>query len=280
MRTRNVWIVGIVFLLHFAAAVGASQITSETNARLETALREHPEAAAISAAEKTGDGLWVASTGHSLVGPALGPFETIAKAAGHDGHRQIRQLSGGATGSPRAHWEKPEDKQIMKPALETGKWDVLTMGAHYEGSEIDDFDRWIELGLKHNPEMVFYIQDAWPRLPDLLEGGGRDAEGARVTLDRYEARMKEFNDSIGAKVEALNKRHPGKVHVIPVALYRDAIHPSSIVATLEGYLYYACVYGKNPMDVPGHVFEDTAIDHVLREVAWQVVTEHPHTGVK
>ena len=77
--------------------------------------------------------------------PALGPFEAAARVAGYDGHFQVRQLSGGATGAPRAHWEKPEEKQTVKRALLTGKCDVLTMGSHYEGSEVEDFARWIDL---------------------------------------------------------------------------------------------------------------------------------------
>ena len=280
--------------------------------RKPTRVRQGIDAAQLAAREKSGDGLWVASTGHSLVAPALGPFAAIAKAAGFDGHLQVRQLSGGATGSPRAHWEKPEQQQVVKRALATGKCDVLTMGAHWEGSEIDDFARWIELGLKHNPQMVFYVQDAWPRLTDLVPGEWRDPNNTKTTFDKYEATMAEFNGWIGAKVQALNERFPGKVRVIPVgngmlelvrrhlrgelpgveaivvpkeeaeqrtSLYRDSIHPGKMVATLEGYIYFACVYRKNPAELPQRVFEVPELDRILREVAWKVVTEHPHSGV-
>jgi hypothetical protein len=264
--------------------------------------------------EKKGNGLWVASSGHSLVGPALIPLKAIAQAAGYEGHNQIALLSGGANGSPRSLWEKSDDKQILKPALATGKWDVLTMGSHYQGSEPEDFARWIELGLKYNPAMVFYIQDAWPRLPDLLPNAQQGAEPAEITFERYLGQMQEINRRMAAIVEALNKRLSGKVYVIPVgngmvelvrrqregklpgvdaiyipkkkddgkrvALYRDQIHPTAPVATLEGYLYYACLYKKDPADLPGHVYEKASLDRILREVAWKVVSEHPYTGVK
>ena len=280
--------------------------------RKPTRPRRPFDAARLATMEKSGNGLWVASTGHSLVAPALGPFEVISKAAGFEGHLQIRQLSGGATGSPRAHWEKPQEQQVVKRALETGKCDVLTMGAHWEGSEVDDFARWIELGRKHNPNMAFYVQDAWPRLNDLVPGARRDPKDTNVTLDKYEATMAEFNDWIAAKIETLNERFPGKVHVIPVgngmlelvrrhlrgelpgveaivvpkeqaeqrtSLYRDSIHPSKMVATLEGYIYFACIYRKNPAELPGRVFDVPELDRILREVAWKVVSEHPHSGV-
>jgi hypothetical protein len=265
--------------------------------------------AALTAIKKTGDGLWVGSTGHSLVGPAMTPLEAIAKAAGYEGHLQICQLSGGASGSPRAHWEKPDAEQRMKAALATGKLDVLTMGIHLEGSEVEDIARWIELGLQHNPDMVFYLQDAWPRLYALLPEG---KEPATPTLDAYKGEMSMVNAIVKEKVDALGKRFPGKVRVIPVgnamvelverflagnlpgvdaifidkkeggeriSLYRDSIHPSSAVAALEGYIYFACLYKRNPAELAAGVFDDPKLDPILREVAWKVVTEHPLSGV-
>jgi len=65
-----------------------------------------------------------------------------------------------------------------------------------------------------------------------------------------------------------------------VGLYRDGIHPSGPVAQLEGYIYFACIYKKNPAEVPGQGVKDAKLDQVLRQVAWKVVTEHPRSGVK
>jgi hypothetical protein len=265
--------------------------------------------------EKSGEGLWVASTGHSLVSPALGPFEAAARAAGFDGHRQARQLSGGATGAPRALWQRPETDQTVKHALRTGKVDVLTMGSHYEGSEVEDFARWIDLALEHNPETSIFIMDAWPRLTDLLKMEGNKAADADATFERYQQAMALVNDRTGKIVDRLNETYPGKVHVIPIGnamvelvrrqltgslpgvdavlvpgkkgaepsgrigLYRDSIHPTNPVATLEGYLYYACVYQKNPAELPKGLYKDLELDRTLREVAWKTVTEHPRSGV-
>jgi len=266
--------------------------------------------ARLAAIEKTGGGLWIGSTGHSLVGPAMTPLEAIAKAAGCDGHLQICQLSGGASGSPRAHWEKPEAEQRMKAALATGKLDVLTMGIHTEGSEVEDIARWIELGLQHNADMVFYLQDAWPRLPALLPPQGQ--QSAAPALDTYKDEMGRINAFVKERVDALDERFPAKVHVIPVgnamlelverylagklpgveaifidkkeggertSLYRDSIHPSSAVATLEGYIYFACLYKRNPAELAAGVYHDPKLDAILREVAWKAVSEHPLSGV-
>ncbi len=267
--------------------------------------------------EKTGKGLWVASTGHSLVAPALGPFEAAARVAGYDGHLQVRQLSGGATGAPRAHWEKPEEQQVVKRALMTGKCDVLTMGSHTEGSEVEDFARWIDLALKHNPDTVIYVMDAWPYLTGLLDVKAGKVADADATFDRYAEQMAQFGGWLGQTVDQLNQKYPGKVRMIPignamvelvrrqlagelpgvdavyvpgkkgeesgdgrVGLYRDSIHPTTPVATLEGYLYYACLYKKNPMELSKGLYKNAELDRILREVAWKTVVGHPRSGVE
>ena len=280
-------------------------LQSRKRKHVQTAPRKEPDLAAIT---KTGNGLWVASTGHSLVAPALGPFEAAARVGGFSGHFQVRQISGGATGSPRSHWEKPEELQVVKRALMTGKCDVLTMGVHYEGSEVEDFARWIDLGLEYNSDMVFYIQDAWPYLTDLLDEQAGKIADSDATFETYQAKVTQINQRIAETVDQLNARYPGKVHVIPVAnamlelvrrqlagdlpgvdvlyvpqkkgekptdgrvgLYRDSIHPTVPVAILEGYLYYACLYKKNPCDLSKELYKDPQLDRILREVAWKTV---------
>ncbi len=289
-------------------------LQSRKRKRAPAASRKEPDLAAMT---KTGNGLWVASTGHSLVAPALGPFEAAARVGGFSGHFQVRQISGGVTGSPRSHWEKPKELQVVKRALMTGKCDVLTMGAHYEGSEVDDFARWINLGLQHNPDMVFYIQDAWPYLTDLLDERAGKTADSDATFETYQGKAEQINQWIGETVDQLNQRYPGKVHVIPVAdamlelvrrqlagdlpgvdalyvpqkkgekpadgrvgLYRDSIHPTSPVSILEGYLYYACLYKNNPCDLSKELYKDPQLDRILREVAWKTVREHAKSGVK
>jgi len=325
-----------------SALAWAAEATSENNERLKAALQKYPAAdankdgvltlteakahldarrakqgggwtnagnrglAQFKAMEKTDAGLWVASTGHSLVAPAMGPFAAITRDAGYDGHVGVKQISGGATGAPLAQWQRTGDRQIMKPALALGKWDVMTMGTHIVGSEVEDFGRWIELGLKHNPNMIFYIQDVWPRLTDTVKDG-------QFQLESYEEKMDYVNAFVAKRVDALNKQFGNKVFVIPVGngmrelvrmheagnlpgidaihvsknnaggragLYRDGIHPSGPVAQMEGYIYFACIYKKNPAEVPGQGVKDAQLDKILRQVAWKVVTEHPHSGVK
>jgi len=153
--------------------------------------------------------------------------------------------------------------------------------------------------------MTFFIQDGWPRLAD---------PALTRKLEFFELAQKTINDRVGAIVDALNKKYPDKVHVLPVGdgmvelvhrvlkrelpgvnrvyvpksarrkaagFYRDAIHPTKLVAQLEGYIYFACIYRRKPSEVSGGTaLRDAKLDKILREVAWQVVTAHPHTGLK
>lgn len=259
------------------------------------------KAPAAPARTQAGPGRSVYHIGHSLVAPVIGPLALIARAAGYTGHAHGEQIYGGT--SARRHWEKTGAKQKAKPALETGRYDVLTIGAYYHDKP-EHFEQWIALARKANPKIGIYIQDAWPR-----------AEGGHVApMEEYAKQQAALNAQVAACVDALNRKFDGAVHVIPVGdamvelrrrmeagkapglakvygdLYKDPIHPTPTVAVLEGYVYFACLYGKSPVGLP-NLFEDyqtvrgrarlsDELNRVLQEVAWQVVTAHPLTGVK
>ena len=64
-----------------------------------------------------------------------------------------------------------------------------------------------------------------------------------------------------------------------MGLYRDKIHPTDVVASLQGYIYYACLYGNNPLKLKQGHYSNDQLDRILREVAWETVTQHPLSGV-
>ena len=71
------------------------------------------------------------------------------------------------------------------------------------------------------------------------------------------------------------------------SIWRDQIghiHPG--LESLEGYVFYATVYGKSPelISKPIKFKEDptlpsAALDKIFREIAWKAVVEHPLSGV-
>lgn len=234
----------------------------------------------LASREKTGNGLWVVSIGHSCVVPAIRPFAEAARTAGYDNHTQIMQFAGAAGGAPKAQWNRSEETQDAKRALSTGRIDVMTFGhlvladGRSVGCDVEDYERWIQFAIKHNPNIKFYIQDLWPWLP----GAQRSpVELEEFNLEDYEASMAVSSKSVADVVEELNQKYAGRVRVIPVGpamtelvrrvtknalpgvdavlvppqqardrvgLYRDRIHPTNVVASLEGYVYYACLYER------------------------------------
>ena len=267
--------------------------------------------------KKTGEGLWVVSIGHSCVVPAVEPTIAISRAAGFKNHMHFMQFNGGSGGAPRTQWIYEGRRQQAKPALESKQIDVMTFGHLLDyrgrtiGCAVEDYERWIDFAMKHNPEIKFYIQDLWPWLP----GDERTVDMTKFSFEEYAANMKTSTDSLNDVVVALKKTYPDRIHVLPagqamtelvrrvsnkevkgvdaillgqeqlkaglkVGLYRDKIHPTNLIASMQGYIYYACLYGKNPVDLEYASYDDRELYRVLREIAWETVIKNPYTGVK
>ncbi len=216
------------------------------------------------------------------------------------------QFFGGGGGAPKAQWERTGDRQDAKPALATGKIDVMTFGhlvaenGQTIGCDFEDYRRWMDLALEQNPEIRFFIQDLWPWLP----GSERTADFAQFDLAEYEAWMNRVTADLGILVNRLNEIYGGRVKVLPVGpamvelvkmalngqlpgvdailapakdrgrvgLYRDKIHPTNVAATLQGYIYFASLYGENPANLQAGAYKDAKLDRILRTIAWKAVT--------
>ncbi len=261
-----------------------------------------------------GNGLRVVSTGHSWVGPAMRTFPEIAAAAGLGGHRHRRHLGGGGSGSANSIWRKELGKYkdgsaprpILLSAIATGQWDVMTWGL-YHRDRPEYFEQWIDFCLRHNPDMVFYLQDAWTGTM-----GSRSEN--QLSLEKFLAAQRPINDHVQRLAEALNEKYPGKVRVIPVgnamlemlklyyaedlpgieglsqhlggkehSLWRDGGHLGKLMSWWEGYCYYAAIYKKSPesIDAPFEVTRyNKQLDQRMRQCAWRAVVNHPLSGVR
>jgi hypothetical protein len=262
-----------------------------------------------------GNGLRIVSTGHSWVGPALRTLPQIAAAAGYDGQHVRSHTGGGGTGSANSIWKKEfgkyDDspaKPILLPAIGTGQWDVMTWGAFY-GDTPEHYGQWIDVCLKHNPRMMFFIQDGWPT----LQTGPPEAPAADL-LKAYDDRLAEMQQGTFQLIyESLGEKYPGQVHIIPAGaavvdmlhryhegrlpgfdcasehlggtkgIYRDGGHLSreSGMEWLVGYLYYGTLYRKSPVLIEGlsppNVHSE--VDRAMREAAWKAIISSPYSGV-
>ena len=268
-----------------------------------------------------GNGLRILMMGHSWVAPARKTLSPIAKAAGFDGHQLRWHLSGGATGVANSIWKKEFGKYgerpsepILLPAITTGQWDVLTLGVCYLGDRPEFYSQWIDLCLKYNHEMMFYIQSRWPRAnwikPDFSTLTQKELLDS--LLSQHAKTQAQYSENI---YQTLQGKYPGKVYIIPAGsavvdliqrffkgevpdldcfdekahggkrgIFRDGSHLSQVSGTewLIGYLYYGMLYRQSPQLIKDFLPESVParLDQTLRETAWNAIIESPFSGIR
>ncbi|HJN10993.1 MAG TPA: hypothetical protein QF564_20055 [Pirellulaceae bacterium] len=278
---------------------------------------------AVTSYPKPTDGsLRIIGTGHSFMGPGYKTFPLVARAAGFKQPPLVTHTGGGVTGSARYKWEqengifkfdgKPTPKLLA--SIAGAEWDVMMWGPYYDDRPAY-YACWIDFCLKYNPRMKFYLSDAWPQLGQLDEiPTSEDA----LTAETYVRLGKEKHASNAKLIEELNQEYPGKVFVMPAceamvlavqhyhrgdlpgvegihtlvgkqqrSLWRDRIgHLGPGFGNLEGYVFYATVYGRSPELIDGDIcfggppdYPSRELDRTFRKIAWQAVLNNPLSGV-
>lgn len=258
-------------------------------------------------------GLRVFFASHSLMWYAPRPLGEMAEAAGIKEHQLVGLQSLGASRTIQ-HWNLPDDKNEAKKVLKTGKVDVFIMSPiSFPDEGIENF---VQLGLKHNPNMRFIIQLSWgggdidnqdfPR-------GAFDTVNKEKTPDQLRA-LYERNIRAGeAQTDAINKKYGnGKkiVALVPSAqamvalrtrifnkewpglnkqgeLFVDAVHPSAPMEALNTYMHYAVLYRQSPVGLPMPTLLkntrrnawDDKFNRSLQELAWDMVTKYAYSLV-
>ena len=107
------------------------------------------------------DGATCLFIGHSFFIPVAKSFDEHAKLNGFSKHKQIAVSSGGQSGTPGSLWKSNRKSQGIKKILASGKIQLLGMTTGKINSEYEDYKRWIEFALKHNPKTKFMIGLCW-----------------------------------------------------------------------------------------------------------------------
>jgi hypothetical protein len=264
-----------------------------------------------------GDGLRVFVMGHSFhifVADRLAP---LAAAAGISGHELLgQQMIGGS--SVRQHWELPDEKNAAKAALIAGNVDVLTMSPNWLVPD-DAIPRFTDLGMEHNPEVRVLLQISWmgfdhwepigdPKLWNPARTIHHTEERDSRTLDGLRAANAAITAVIERQVADINRvRGRNVICIVPVndavlrlrervaagdvpgiarqsELFTDPIgHGKAPVMALATYCNFVCLYGRSPVGLDDG---DRQLDGihpklrpVLQEIAWDVVTANPMSGV-
>ena len=264
---------------------------------------------AVAEEAKAPAGQRVFYTGHSFHMFVPPMIDEIVKSTGIQGH--VRAGAQGIGGSKVIqHWEYPDDKNTAKPALVSGKVDVFTMAPH---TMIPDpgIANFVELGLKHNPNVRFLIQGSWyPHDVAAPAAGAPDkrikdnADRDTMKIEDLQGAIDEWRKRIEAQVDGLNKEHGKHVFVVPVGdavvklramvvagqfpgitqqskLFRDPIgHGQGHIMVLAAYCDFAAMYGMSPV---GHKITERSVSDeqhaILQKLAWEVVSNYPRAGI-
>ncbi len=233
----------------------------------------------------------------------LGP---IAGLADLDDHETVgSQMIGGS--SVTQHWDLPSDRNRAKEALKSGKVDVMTMSPNWV---IPDpaIDKFVDLGLEHNPQMRFVVQMSWIAYDSTVRGGiKRLEERDAKTITELQPLQDVFAKAIEAQVATINAKHDQPVVFIsPVGhavlklreavidgkapgikkqsdLYRDLLgHGQPPIVALCCYVNYATIYRRSPVGLPPFdTFNNQVspeLHKVLQEIAWQTVSKYDPSG--
>ncbi len=284
---------------------------------------------AIMSYDKPTDGaLRVIGTGHSFMAPGYWALPKIAETAGFEEQPLYTHVGGGITGSTRYKWEQEngifefEGRPLPKllASLANAEWDIMMWGPYFNDRP-EYYSCWIDFALKYQPEMKFYLSDAWPQLHQLADNPPKnEADLTEEIFDRIGTEKRELYAGL---IEALREKHGDRVFIMPTSdamtlaakkylrgelpgveginlvlggkeksLWRDTLgHLGPGFERLEGYVFYATIYGKSPelieSDIPfgnspkmpqsGYPSEE--LDRIFRKIAWKAVTGHRFSGV-
>lgn len=267
--------------------------------------------------------LRIVGTGHSFMGPGYKTFPLMVKAAGMKEQPLYTHTGGGMTGSTRYKWEqengifqfdgRPTPKLLS--AISNAEWDAMMWGPYFQ-DQPEYYTCWIEFCLKYNPDMKFFLSDAWPQLYQLKEIPKSEDFFTEEVIDRM---GRERSAEYRKLVDGLNEKYGKRVYIMPTSdamvlaakrfirgglpgieglhksvggkarsLWRDTLgHLGPGFDRLEGYVFYSTLYGRSPELIENEIpfreegdFPSDALDAVFRKIAWQAVTGNSLSGVR
>lgn len=300
---------GRAFLLSFALTAA---LAFGLESKPETA--GAPDLATQTAVAPITTGLRVFTCGHSFHAGYVTPIlADIAAMAGIKGH-EITGVSMIGGSRVIQHWNVPEEKNKVKPALEAGKVDVLTLSPMHQSD--DGIDKFAELAFKGNPNIRVTIQEfwiPWDKFEWPYKGKQEDVNNDAATIGDLRAMHEPYFKTFDKYIADLNTKLGKQVlYIVPVGqavlalrekiiagqapgiekqsdLFTDKLgHPKAPLQALAAYCHFAVIYHRNPIGLPipdvmsraKNPKWDDKLNRLLQELAWDAVTHHPQSGVK
>ena len=268
----------------------------------------------------------IVGTGHSFMRPGYATLPLITQAAGFDQPLCLHTGGGikGSTRykweQENGIFEfdgKPLPKLLA--AISNAQWEAMIWGPY--GTDRPEFYTcWIDFCEQYNPGMKFFLSDAWPapgQVRMVFNLKANPESEAFFTDAVYDQLSAHANAGFGGLVKTL-RESTDEVYILPThaamteaakrfirgelpgveglyqvisgkdrSIWRDKIgHISPSFERLEGYVFYATLYGKSPELISAPIkfkddpsFPGPALDKIFREIAWNAVVEHPLSGV-
>lgn len=251
------------------------------------------------------------TAGHSLLLYMPAILNDITAKAKVDGHVQAG-IQGIGGSHVFQHWNLPDDKNKVKPALKSGTVQVLTLSPIYLPD--DGIEKLTALGLEHNPDIRVTVQEFWVPYddPTVLEAGRGPKQVDRDSRTIAELRRLHaaYFQSMDNHIRALNKKFGKRVlFIVPVGqavlglrekvikgeapgikkqseLFSDALgHARAPVQVLSTYCHFAVIYRRSPVGLPVPAAlsmqpEADKLNRLLQELVWDAVSKHQLSGVQ
>ena len=293
-----------LLLLSISGLVSVSLAAAQTPAPAAKLTGQTPAPAPAPAGQR----LFVCA--HSFMIYTARLLPEITKAAGIQHVNAGQQMLGGSR--TIQHWNLPDEKNMAKAALLSGKVDVLTLSPHMQLPD-EGIDNYTRLGLEKNPELRVLVQASWPPRDGEMSRGFSNARRNDVSLEKlYEMRAQHNSGwlkNMEAQAAALNASAGRQtVCIIPVCtavyalrekiirgeapglrgqadLFSDDLgHPQPALAMLVTYCHYATIYQRSPVGLPvpsilKAVPKAEELNRLLQQIAWETVSGYPMSGV-
>ncbi len=149
------------------------------------------------------DGATCLFIGHSFFNPVAKSFDEHAKLNGFSKHKQLMVMAGGQKGTPGSLWKNRKKSEVIKKILKSGKIQIFGMTWGSTNSSYEDYKRWIDVALEHNPKTKIMIGLCWH-----TKGAERNAE--EFTKANLEAAEKFFKE----RAVKLRKAYPNNSIVV------------------------------------------------------------------
>lgn len=269
----------------------------------------------------------IVGTGHSFTAPGYRTLPAITLAAGFEQPLSLHNGGGrtGSVSykweQENGIYEfdgKPLPKLLA--AISNAKWEAMIWGP-YTGDRPKFYTSWIDFCEQHSPGMKYFVIDGWPTLSQVqmvLKRKGNPESESFFTDEVFDQLNDFANTGFAGFVKTLRETTE-EVYVLPTrAAMTDAAKrfkrgelpgveglfkvigskENSIWADqrghlgpgfdrLEGYVFYATLYGKSPELISAPIkfntnpsFLTPDLDRIFREIAWKAVVEHPLSGVE